>query len=97
MVVMPQMLAAVGTWYTRTMTTFIDQLDAAATRNRSLLCVGLDPWRPSLPIEDIAEFNRAIIAATSDLVCAYKPQWAFYEAEGLAGLEAFAADHRRRA
>ena len=70
------------------MTMFIDQLDAAATRNRSLLCVGLDPWRPSLPIEDIAEFNRAIIAATSDLVCAYKPQWAFYEAEGFAGLEA---------
>ena len=70
------------------MTTFIDQLDAAATRNRSLLCVGLDPWRPSLPIEDIAEFNSAIIAATSDLVCAYKPQWAFYEAEGFAGLEA---------
>ena len=70
------------------MTTFIEQLDAAATRNRSLLCVGLDPWRPSLPTEDIAEFNSAIIAATSDLVCAYKPQWAFYEAEGFAGLEA---------
>ena len=73
------------------MSTFIEQLDAAAARNRSLLCVGLDPWLPSMPIDDIAAFNRAIIAATSDLVCAYKPQWAFYEAEGIPGIEALQA------
>ncbi len=73
------------------MSTFIERLDAAAARNRSLLCVGLDPWRPAMPVDDIAEFNRAIIAATSDLVCAFKPQWAFYEAEGVAGLEALHA------
>ena len=73
------------------MSAFIEQLDAAATRNRSLLCVGLDPSLPSMPIDDIAEFNRAIIAATSDLVCAYKPQWAFYEAEGIPGIEALQA------
>ena len=73
------------------MSAFIEQLDAAAARNRSLLCIGLDPWRASMPIDDIAEFNRAIIAATSDLVCAYKPQWAFYEAEGIPGIEALQA------
>ena len=73
------------------MSAFIEQLDAAAARNRSLLCVGLDPWLPSMPIDSIAEFNRAIITATSDLVCAYKPQWAFYEAEGIAGIEALQA------
>ena len=44
-----------------------------------------------MPIDSIAEFNRAIIAATSDLVCAYKPQWAFYEAEGIHGIEALQA------
>ena len=73
------------------MSAFIEQLDAAAARNRSLLCVGLDPWRPSMPVDDVAEFNRALIAATSDLVCAYKPQWAFYEAEGIPGIEALQA------
>ena len=73
------------------MSTFIQRLDDAAARNRSLLCVGLDPSRAAMPIDSIAEFNRAIIAATSDLVCAYKPQWAFYEAEGIPGIEALQA------
>ncbi len=70
------------------MDSFVERLDSAMTRNRSLLCVGLDPWPPSMPIDDIAAFNRAIIDATADLVCAYKPNFAFYEAEGIAGLEA---------
>jgi orotidine-5'-phosphate decarboxylase len=35
-----------------------------------------------MPIEDVAAFNIAIIEATSDLVCAYKPNVAFYEALG---------------
>lgn len=73
------------------MQTFLERLDAAAARNRSLLCVGLDPWPPAMPIADVAAFNRAIIAATSGIVCAYKPQWAFYEAEGVAGLRALEA------
>jgi orotidine-5'-phosphate decarboxylase len=36
----------------------------------------------------VFEFNRAIIDATADLVCAYKPNIAFYEAMGNEGLDA---------
>ena len=70
------------------MNRFLEKLTASSERNRSLLCVGLDPWPPQMPIEDIATFNRTIIEATHDLVCAYKPQMAFYEAQGLPGLRA---------
>ena len=62
---------------------FSEKLTAAIERNRSLLCVGLDPNLDLMPLEyrnGIFEFNRAIIDATSDLVCAYKPNVAFYEA-----------------
>ncbi len=70
------------------MSRFIDRLDDAARANRSLLGINLDPWGPSMPIDDIAAFNRAIIDATHDLVCVYKPNSAFYEAAGLDGLRA---------
>ncbi|TFH33908.1 MAG: orotidine 5'-phosphate decarboxylase, partial [Dehalococcoidia bacterium] len=54
-----------------------------AERNNSLLCIGLDPDPDKLPAGvSIARFNRAIVEATSDLVCAYKPNLAFYEAHG---------------
>lgn len=68
--------------------------------NDSLLCVGLDPDPERLPaglrggpagVGDVAAFQRAIIEATSDLVCAYKPNLAFYEALGDAGTEALRA------
>ncbi len=71
--------------------TFREKLEAAAARNHSLLCVGLDPQRDRLPIEDVVAFTRAIIEATSDLVCAYKPQVAFFEAEGVEGWRALKA------
>lgn len=70
------------------MSRFIDRLDDAARANRSLLGLNLDPWGPSMPVDDIAAFNRAIIDATHDLVCVYKPNSAFYEAAGLDGLRA---------
>jgi orotidine-5'-phosphate decarboxylase len=73
------------------MSEFTGRLDAAATRNQSLVCVGLDPWGPSMPTSDIAAFTKAIIDATSDLVCAYKPNFAFFEAEGIEGLRALEA------
>lgn len=67
---------------------FIEQLRSAWMHNDSLLCVGLDPDIQRLPArfqampanQAIFEFNRAIIDATHDLVCAYKPQIAYFAA-----------------
>ncbi len=66
---------------------FIDKLLSAGRRNSSLLCIGLDPDPKRIPTGiSIADFNREIIEHTSDLVCAYKPNFAFYEALGIEGL-----------
>jgi uridine monophosphate synthetase len=67
---------------------FLDKLRAAILRNDSLLCVGLDPHADLIPssYSDVLAFNAAIVEATADLVCAYKPNYAFYEALGLEGL-----------
>ncbi len=62
--------------------TFKAKLQAAWDRGDSLLCIGLDPDPARMPLDDVAAFNIAIIEATSDLVCAYKPNVAFYEALG---------------
>ena len=67
---------------------FSDKLWRAVEVNRSLLCIGLDPDPRLMPIDDVFEFNRAIVDATRDLVCCYKPNLAFYEAFGPSGLEA---------
>lgn len=70
---------------------FRDRLEAAWTRTDSLLCVGLDPEIERFPRafarapSAIFEFNKAIIDATADLVCAYKPQFAHYAAYGAEG------------
>lgn len=61
---------------------FRQKLNAAWQRSGSLLCIGLDPDVDRMPTDDVAAFNIAIIEATSDLVCAYKPNVAFYEALG---------------
>jgi len=68
---------------------FFDKLTNTTKKNRSLLCVGLDP-DPKLMLDkvDVFEFNKAIIEATADLVCAYKPNLAFYEALGSEGIDA---------
>ncbi|MBI4811084.1 MAG: orotidine 5'-phosphate decarboxylase, partial [Ignavibacteriales bacterium] len=57
-------------------------------KNDSLLCIGLDTDVQKIP-ESIRrakypqhEFNKKIIEATKDLVCAYKLNLAFYEAAG---------------
>ena len=70
------------------MTSFVQKLEAACQANRSLLCVGLDPDPRLMPVEDILNFNQAIVDATRDLVCAYKPNGAFYEALGMRGVRA---------
>jgi orotidine-5'-phosphate decarboxylase len=67
---------------------FLAKLRAAAEQNHSLVCVGLDPDPSLMPIEDVAEFTKTIVAATADLVCAYKPNLAFYEALGDEGWDA---------
>jgi len=68
--------------------TFIDKLNTAVKKNNSLVCVGLDS-SPELvpPGMTVLDFNKAIIDATADLVCAYKPNFAFYEVNGEKGLE----------
>ena len=67
---------------------FVSRLLDASRRNSSLLCVGLDPDPAKMPVKDVYEFNKAIVDATADLVCAYKPNLAFYEAMGIRGLQA---------
>lgn len=71
------------------------KLHEAAGRNDSWLCVGLDPDPARLPSQfsdpddrqaAIVAFLRAIVEATRDLVCAYKPNSAFFEALGPPGL-----------
>ena len=68
---------------------FTEKLVKAVDKNRSILCIGLDPDPSSIMAEsEIFKFNKAIIDATADLACAYKPNIAFYEAWGGGGLEA---------
>ena len=73
--------------------TFVDRLRAAATAKRSWLCVGLDVVADRLPagIPGDAggawQFIEAIIESTSDLVCAYKPNFSFFEAMGVDGFQ----------
>ena len=70
------------------MNAFHSQLAAASAAAESLVCVGLDPEVERFPAHlrarpnAILAFNRAIIDATADLVCAYKPQIAHYAAVG---------------
>ncbi len=59
---------------------FLEKLVSVSRKNNSLLCVGLDPDPELMPDKtDVLAFNRAIIDATRDLVCAYKLNFAFYE------------------
>jgi orotidine-5'-phosphate decarboxylase len=68
------------------MTGFVARLRAAWDEKNSLACVGLDPLIERLPAHiaahasPIFHFNKAVIDATADLVCAYKPQFAHYAA-----------------
>ena len=68
--------------------TFREKLARAVQTNGSLLCVGLDPDPTRIAGDEVAPFLRAIVEATSDLVCAYKPNLAFYEQMGAEGYAA---------
>ena len=71
---------------------YLEKLAQVQDQNNSWLCVGLDPQPDRLPVtalkwdEPILPFNRAIIDATTDLVCAYKPNLGFYLQWGAAGV-----------
>ncbi len=70
----------------------IDKLKKAQVKNNSMLCVGLDldPKRVPQPFgassKGLFDFARLIIESTSDLVSAYKPNLAFFEAMGADGI-----------
>jgi len=70
------------------------QLIQQIKQKRSFLCVGLDTDIEKIPsfikegfADPIFEFNKRIIDATHDLCIAYKPNAAFYERHGVAGLQ----------
>ena len=67
------------------MSAFHDHLQRAWEQSESMLCVGLDPDATRLPAEvrgSVFDFCTAIVDATADLVCAFKPQIAYFSAVG---------------
>ena len=65
--------------------TFVDMLKKRWSIDKTLLCVGLDPDPARFPRHlqgdgAIFDFCRAIVDATHDLVCAFKPQIAYFAA-----------------
>jgi orotidine-5'-phosphate decarboxylase len=76
---------------------FRDKLGASCVARASHLCVGLDPDVGALPAgyhsdpEDVLRFVTAIIEATAEFAAAYKPNSAFYEVLGPAGMEVLQA------
>src|SRR5580765_4416742 len=82
--------------------TFADRLVAEVARKRSQLIVGLDPLPDLIPVElrgDVSRFCCGIIDAVAPHAVAVKPQLAFFEALGAAGMAAFedTCEYARRA
>jgi orotidine-5'-phosphate decarboxylase len=82
--------------------TFLEQLKHATHASRSVLCVGLDPEPAKFPVhlqsqpDAIYAFCAQIVDATHDLVCAFKPQIAYFAAHRAeAQLEQLIAHIRR--
>ena len=77
---------------------FTAKLTQAIAKNKSLVCIGLDPnpdkfpgYFPGIqtdPEATLTTWGQTIIEQTHDLVCCYKPNFAFYEQFGPAGLTA---------
>ncbi len=78
------------------MTRVFSELINARWDEKKSVCVGLDSERAKIPKaavrdtdeETLVHFNSALADATCDLVCAYKPNWAFYAGLGLPGFSA---------
>ncbi|OGU15757.1 MAG: orotidine 5'-phosphate decarboxylase [Ignavibacteria bacterium GWB2_35_12] len=70
-----------------------EKLKRSQAKNSSILCVGLDVDLNKVPQQfksvpdGLFEFNKSIIHATKDFVCAYKLNFAFYEQYGIEGYE----------
>ena len=69
-----------------------EQLFEQIKKKNSYLCIGLDTDIGKIPVhlhekeDPVFEFNREIIEATKEYCIAYKPNLAFYEANGPSGL-----------
>lgn len=70
---------------------FVKQLKNRWIQSNRMLCIGLDSHIDKIPeslkssATPLLDFNKQIIDATHDLVCAYKPQIAYYAAQGAEG------------
>lgn len=87
-----------------TTTAFIPLLAAASAKaNHSLLCVGLDPEPSAFPLHlrgdasKIYDFCAAIVDATADIACAFKPQIAYFAAHRAEAQLERLVQHIRRA
>jgi orotidine-5'-phosphate decarboxylase len=75
---------------------FLEKLAASSRARDSIICVGLDPEPDRIPAhlgngaQAAGRFLRRIISATSDHVAAYKPNLAFFEQYGQAGVDLLA-------
>src|SRR5881392_601745 len=82
--------------------TFLEQLQTAQQRNRSMLCVGLDPDPERFPAafkgdaSRIHEFCAKIVDATADLAIAFKPQIAYFAAHRAEAQLEQLMEHMRR-
>ncbi len=75
-------------------TPFVRRVESSVAKAGAPLCIGLDTELTMMPADiasaanPILEFNRRVITATSDLAAAYKLNLAFYEADGVRGIDA---------
>lgn len=75
-------------WLSSMEGTFREKVEHSRRIAESLICVGLDPLMDRLPEavrgerQPVYAFNRAIIEATAEFACAFKPQFAHYAAAG---------------
>jgi len=73
--------------------TYLEKLHAAQQKNNSWLCVGLDPVPEKIPFhiitrhdEPVLPFCKAIVDATAEYACAFKPNLGYFFQWGAAGI-----------
>jgi orotidine-5'-phosphate decarboxylase len=70
---------------------YFARLEARSRAAGTLVCVGLDPDYRRHRVEEVGAYTRAIIEATAPYAACFKPNMAFYEQFGVAGLRALEA------